>query len=400
MAAEHMFIMDNGANSLKVGYATDNQPRLIPNAITKAKSETRRRFIGDQVEDCKDMSQLYYILCHERGYLVNWEVQKQVWDYVFSSECLGVDFSSTGLILTEPYFDFCSIQENLTEIFFEDYGVQSLCVINPSSLVAYKYHQENPSALCSLVLDSGYSFSHVVPYVKGRRVKEGIRRINVGGKKLTNYLKDVISFRQLNVMDETYVINQVKEDVCFVSQNYRSDMDIARKCLPDNVIWRDYVLPDYTSIKRGFVRPKEQTNGRATDTEQIVRMNLERFQVPELLFHPSDVGIDQMGICEAMTHAVKSLPKDVHPHMYSNILLTGGNALFPGFRERVASDLRSLVPELYDIHVKLDDPVNAAWHGGKLLANNKDDLAKKTLTKQQYGEQGIAFCVDFYNLLH
>lgn len=60
---------------------------------------------------------------------------------MFSSECLGVDFSSTGLILTEPYFDFCSIQENLTEIFFEDYGVQSLCVINPSSLVAYKYHQ-------------------------------------------------------------------------------------------------------------------------------------------------------------------------------------------------------------------------------------------------------------------
>lgn len=59
------------------------------------------------------------------------------------------------------------------------------------------------------MLDSGYSFSHVVPYVKGRRVKEGIRRINVGGKKLTNYLKDVISFRQLNVMDETYVINQV-----------------------------------------------------------------------------------------------------------------------------------------------------------------------------------------------
>lgn len=85
--------------------------------------------------------------------------------------------------------------------------------------------------------------------------------------------------------------------------------------------------------------------------------------------------------------------------MYSNILLTGGNALFPGFRDRIMSDLRTLVPELYDINVKLDDPINAAWHGGKTLANNKEDLAKKTLTKQQYGEQGIAFCVDFYNLL-
>lgn len=41
--------------------------------------------------------------------------------------------------MTEPYFNFCSIQENITEIFFEDYGAQSLSIMNPSSLVAYKY---------------------------------------------------------------------------------------------------------------------------------------------------------------------------------------------------------------------------------------------------------------------
>lgn len=34
-------------------------------------------------------------------------------------------------------------------------------------------------------------------------------------------------------------------------------------------------------------------------------------QVPELLFNPSDVGIEQMGLTEAITHAVKSLPKEV-----------------------------------------------------------------------------------------
>jgi actin-related protein 6 len=30
------------------------------------------------------------------------------------------------------------------------------------------------------------------------------------------------------VMDETYVINQLKEDVCYVSQNFMKDMEIAR----------------------------------------------------------------------------------------------------------------------------------------------------------------------------
>ena len=34
--------------------------------------------------------------------------------------------------------------------------------------------------------------------------------------------------RQLMVMDETYVMNQVKEDVCFVSLDFFKDMEIAK----------------------------------------------------------------------------------------------------------------------------------------------------------------------------
>lgn len=37
-----------------------------------------------------------------------------------------------------------------------------------------------------------------------------------------------ISFRQLHVMDETHVMNQVKEDVCYVSQDFYKDMEIAQ----------------------------------------------------------------------------------------------------------------------------------------------------------------------------
>jgi hypothetical protein len=36
--------------------------RIVPNCIMKAKSERRRPFIGDQVEDCRDASGLFYIL--------------------------------------------------------------------------------------------------------------------------------------------------------------------------------------------------------------------------------------------------------------------------------------------------------------------------------------------------
>jgi actin-related protein 6 len=41
-------------------------------------------------------------------------------------------------------------------------------------------------------------------------------------------------------------------------------------------------------------------------------MNNERFAVPELLFHPSDVGVQEMGVAEALVHAISSLPEGQH----------------------------------------------------------------------------------------
>jgi actin-related protein 6 len=57
--------------------------------------------------------------------------------------------------------------------------------------------------------------------------KTVISRINVGGKMLTNHLKEILSYRQLMVMDESHVMNQCKEDVCFVSTDFKQDMAIA-----------------------------------------------------------------------------------------------------------------------------------------------------------------------------
>jgi len=39
----------------------------------------------------------------------------------------------------------------------------------------------------------------------------------VGGKVLTNVLKECISYRSLNMMDEPYLVEQVKEALCFTA---------------------------------------------------------------------------------------------------------------------------------------------------------------------------------------
>jgi hypothetical protein len=49
-------------------------------------------------------------------------------------------------------------------------------------------------------------------------------RVDVGGKHLTNHLKEVLSYRQLVVMDETYAINECKHTACYISDDFRRDM--------------------------------------------------------------------------------------------------------------------------------------------------------------------------------
>lgn len=93
----------------------------------------------------------------------------------------------------------------------------------PAPLLAYADHKcwDPDSVLsrtgCGIIVDSGFSFTHTVPIYEGRIVHKACRRIDLGGKALTNLLKETISNRHFNMMDETVLINSIKERLCFVS---------------------------------------------------------------------------------------------------------------------------------------------------------------------------------------
>ena len=69
---------------------------------------------------------------------------------------------------------------------------------------------------------------------------------------------------------------------------------------------RDYVLPDYANIRKGYAKCQEDSTGKPVDSEQIISLNNERFTIPELLFHPSDIGLKEMGLSEAIVDSIQS----------------------------------------------------------------------------------------------
>ncbi|VDN55316.1 unnamed protein product [Dracunculus medinensis] len=301
-------IWDNGANTIKIGFISDQQPRIIPNCVVKAKSERKRVYVGDELNECRDHSSLFFLLPAEKGYIVNWDIQQKIWDRIIGKDVFDVTPSDTKLVLTDPIYNVPAIKDFSYEILFEHHSFHSVAKTSATSLVALAdtVSSQYGNEFCCIIVDSGYSFTHIVPYYKGKAVRSAIVRIDIGGKALTNLLKEWVSYRQLNVLEETYVMNECKEDVCYVADDFQRHMDIAKRHGKENSIIREYVLPDFVSHHRGFICEPSNCN---KENNQKLTVNVERFAAPEALFNPSDVGIHQMGIPEALAYSVSLCPE-------------------------------------------------------------------------------------------
>lgn len=167
----NVIIGDIGAYSIKYGYDLASGPQLMGNCICKVKSERRRLYVGNQLDDCKDFSGLFYILPFNKGYLMNWEIQRQIFDYMFKKNLSISNYADKTLLFTEPYFNFRQLQENLFEILFEEYGFGKLAKCTPAYLSMIKYAQQDYENKCCLLVDSGHSFTHIVPFINGKLFK-------------------------------------------------------------------------------------------------------------------------------------------------------------------------------------------------------------------------------------
>ena len=265
-----------------------------------------------------------------------------------------------------------------------------------------------------------------MPVFDGRVQWRGVRRINLGGKALTNVLKELVSYRSMNVMDESYLMELVKDRLCYVSAHPATDMDAAHGPRDRNTVAREFVLPDGVTILRGFVRgehddPKRDQRAAAaaaagasapsapsrrpgqreqeeeddtapvspmdlvTAGEQVLTLNLERFMVPEALFHPSVIGSPQAGLAETALAAVNACGSDIRGMLWSNVMVVGGGANCPGLVDRLTAELRPLVPDTCVLHVSSPpQPERSAWRGASVMGADVATFSTAALTRHEY----------------
>ncbi|KAI9891045.1 MAG: Actin- protein 6 [Vezdaea aestivalis] len=399
-------VVDNGAYTIKAGFALpqdQDEPRsecqILTNAIVR--DRTRHTWVGAQFDKCRDFRELLFRRPMEKGYIVNWEVQREIWEDTFFSNHarLKCDPQETNLIVSEAPNAPQALQTNCDQIVFEEYEFLAYYRSLGSTLNSFvdvSSFSGSPTPIarappkpagCVLVIDCGYSHSTVNPVVNGRVIQSAVRRLDIGGKFLTNFLKENISLRSYNMMDETYIINEMKEKVSFVSDNFSEDLErawkggrgdarpavlshewnpetnrsdiVAESGRRNTVI--DYVLPNLDKQQTGFLRQhdalqalklKKSLASGSEDFDAFITLGNERFAGPELLFNPSDIGMRQLGLPDLIMSSLKSVPFGLHPALLANVVLTGGTANLEGLDSRLETELRPLVPDSYQVRVR------------------------------------------------
>ncbi|KAH8666041.1 actin family [Tricladium varicosporioides] len=420
-------VVDNGAYTIKAGFSSETTenpiPSIIPNCL--ARDREKKVYIGSDLAKCRDFGEIVFRRPVDKGYLVSWEAEKEIWEHEFFDQKapLHCDPTEVGLILTEAPNALPQLQTNCDQIIFEEFRFPSYYRCAGPSLNAYNDIQmmfpipprvpltpQLPAEIL-LLIDSGYSHTTITPLLQGRPLESAVRRLDVGGKLMTNYLTRLLSLRQYDMRNDTYLINEVKEACCYVSRDFKTDMELTWKGPKDDRretyatgkgIAKDYVLPDFHTRSKGYVRDhdpnaagklKHLTTGKSAEAaEDVMTLRNERFTVPELLFNPSDIGLRQSGLAKLVMDSLSALPQGLWPGFLANIIVVGGNTNMEGFVQRLETEIRALAPAECIVRVgKPANPIISTWQGAAVLAKDVDRLGKMSVTRQEYEEYGATW---------
>ena len=248
----------------------------------------------------------------------------------------------------------------MAKIMFEEYEVPAMYIQIQAVLSLYAAGRTT-----GIVVDSGDGVTHTVPIFEGYQIPHAIDKIMLAGRDLTTWMQKILKDNNYNfdTTAEKEIVREMKEKVCFVSQNYQEDLEKAAKG-PEHET--SYTLPD----------------------GNICTFSVQRFKTPEYLFQPSLNGKEFPGIHKLTFNSIMNCDLDVRKDLYANIILSGGTTMVPGMGERLYAEMKSLAPSTMKVKViATPDRKYMVWKGGSTLST-LSTFGSMWITRADYDEFG------------
>nr|KAJ3416409.1 Actin-2 [Polyrhizophydium stewartii] len=293
-------------------------------------------FIGNKAQDLRGLLRIRYPM--EHGVVTNWEDMERIWQYLYSEE-LKTPAEEHPVLLTEAPLNPRNNRDQAAQIFFETFNVPAMFISVQAVLALYASGRTT-----GIVLDSGDGVTHTVPVYEGFAVTNSIRRIDVAGRDVTQYLQLLLrkSGCQFHTSAEHEVVRIIKEKACYLALSpSKEEKEVSSRA-------DFFELPDGNRIKLGS----------------------ERFMAPEILFNPDMIGQEYPGIHHVVNDSINRCDLDLRKSLFSNIILSGGTTLTKGFGDRLLFETKKLA--LKDVKIKIFAPPERKYStfiGGSILAS-------------------------------